>query len=56
MKKQVQKKAVQEKETREVAKRVSHSLDNGWDSPPAQLPRFGEIAMGIVYDPQRNTR
>lgn len=29
---------------------------DGWNSPPAVLPRSGEIAMGIHFDPEWNTR
>jgi len=29
---------------------------DGWNSPPAVMPRAGELAMGIFYDPEKNTR
>lgn len=29
---------------------------NGWDSPPAVMPRAGETALGFGYDPDWNTR
>lgn len=28
---------------------------NGAVRPPAQIPRAGEIAMGVYYDPEWNT-
>jgi len=29
---------------------------DGWNAPPRQLPRAGELAMGKYYDPDWNTR
>lgn len=29
---------------------------DGWNRPPAVLPRPGELAMGIFFDPFKNTR
>lgn len=29
---------------------------SGWDKPPAQIPRPGELAMGGFFDPDWNTR
>jgi hypothetical protein len=29
---------------------------DGWNSPPALIPRPGELAMGFYYDPNWNTR
>lgn len=29
---------------------------DGWNSPPAVMPRAGELAMGVYFDPEWNTR
>lgn len=29
---------------------------DGWNAPPAVLPRPGELAMGVYFDPEKNTR
>jgi hypothetical protein len=36
-------------------KKAMPLLDNGWMKPPRVLPRPGELAQGVFYDPDRNT-
>ncbi|HEY3572056.1 MAG TPA: hypothetical protein VGP73_29285 [Thermoanaerobaculia bacterium] len=47
--------AALDKEYKDLMASNAYESQDGWNSPPAQLPRAGEIAMGIFYDPYRNT-
>ncbi len=40
----------------EAYRQSIHNGNNGWDRPPALIPSAFETAMGIGYDPRRNTR
>ena len=35
---------------------LEETTPTSWESPPAQIPRAGELAMGVYFDPEWNTR
>lgn len=49
------KRAEEAPERMRALKRAMPFLDNGWMKPPRVMPRPGELAQGVFYDPDRNT-